>query len=402
MKSKQIFFKLVLLASVISLLSACAADSFKQSPETLSRLFEQNRTNDETPQTLYAKYEAQLKTFDEATLKLYAPLNMAAANEAFEQSKKVEAASPNDESQIKLHRLSALVFLDRAIHNKRAVELHLKNAHLHFQELKKLNAPEVKPKMFEQIYNQFRLLNQLIEKGGVQAAINQQSDLIEKMLALEMITLKQHYLGEAEAYLNKAKALSAPKYAPLAYEAAKQAIDAVHDFMTKKYRDRSGIDERSTHATMLAKRSFYIASETEKLHKGNAQDIEQHISRYYDFLEKSGHILYGKALESGSIETLSGKLLDRLQESQTQQAQLIHEYETRLSEQTAILEANRNLACIPLETSVISAEKLPSIISEETNKKVLPGFVNLQEKRAVILDEDEQGFDSIEIMPKRK
>src|SRR5690606_9458742 len=105
-----------------------------------------------------------------------------------------------------------------------------------------------------------------------------QAELIEEMIKVEIQTLKQIHLQEAESYLQNAQKLNAKKYVTNLYEDAAQKIAQTHALIDKSFRDRSAIKNQSLAALDAARRCYFVSKEAQKIDDFNAAELGKFVA----------------------------------------------------------------------------------------------------------------------------
>ena len=319
------------------------------------------------------EYETKLSTLGLETLKFYSPLNIKSAQTNALSSKK-------NASQAKYYLISALKNIDYASKNKMAVKMHLKKSDTHFEELNKLNTQLYLPEDFKKIQSKFAELITLIELGDIQHAISLEENLIEDMLNLEIKTLIKIHLGDANSLIQESKELDADDFSPNSLKEAKRSIQATEQYITKSYRDRNGIIKRARETKQLAKTAYYVAQAAQQIHSSSNKEIEDQIINNFAYLDK---IKSAIAVKDSTIESYPLK--------QERTLSLVIAKQLELSKNIELeqcLTQNRVLVddITKLEEAALYQNR--SIISEETNKAVLPElFMDQGYSEEVMFDE---------------
>ncbi len=387
MESPHMFYRIILLSLLITL-SSCATDRLIQTDQEIDIVKQEAINTNKTAENLLLDYENKLTSLGEETLNFYAPLTMQQAIQNYDDAKNMFASSnANNSHDAKFLSINALRFIDKAVMNKQAVKLHLKNADTHFIELQKLQTPKLLPTEFTKIQERFTKLIKLIELGKTQDAITQESDLISDMIAVEINTLHKNHLGKAVEYINLAKEKNADAYAPLSLKEAEQLLESTQLFIEKSYRDRNAILERSDQTLQAAKKLFLVSEEAFFFHKSSNEKIEERIIGAYKFLDDVKN-----SLDIQNIELTSYK---------EQSARLLAELSAKAETAKQNLEALKTAQEITIqETKVIEPIIAPTkaIMSQETNKAVLPELflTNSNPKQDHI--EESLEFEEIEVI----
>lgn len=350
---------------IVVMLTACNTAKLTLSSSELSALKAEAQQSKKSTTDLLTEYDSKLDTLGLDSLSFYSPLNMASSKDNVASAKKLIATSQKaNEAQAKYHLISALKNLDRAFRNKMAVKLHLKKADTHFTELKKLNSQQLMPDKFTQAKSEFTNLITLIELGDTQKAIALEENLIEIMLELEVNTLIKIHLNEAYTYIEKSLSLNADDYAPNSLHEAKQAAHETKKFIKEAFRDRYGISEKSTKTKYLAKKLFYIAQEAHKVHSNSNEEIEKKILNDFAFIDniKSTIKVSNSTIESYPVQ--QERTLSLLKSKQVEQAKNLELEECKQQKEVLVGKIKQ------LEQEALYHNR--TIISEETNKAVLP------------------------------
>lgn len=271
------------------------------------------------------------------------------------------------------------------VKNKASVKVHLKAADAHYAELKSLQAHTLFPKEFNKLTQEFSLLISLLDTKEVPAAIEQEPELIKKMLQLEIQTLKKIHLGEAIDYIQKAKKLDATDYAPSSLDQTQKLLNSTQKLIDKSYRNRSAISEQGKETLQSAKKLYFISKEASSIHASSDKILEQKIISDYDFLAELESTLKLSPVDTQDYANQRTEVLKQIQSMAitTNKPQI-----PRV--QPAIVE--------PKKPEVRSVQP-SSIISHETNKAVLPELLlprDYSEKDEH--DEENLQFDDIEIV----
>lgn len=371
-------------------LTSCASEKLFQSEKEINFIKSEAIKSEKSPQSLLEEYETKLNTFDKDTLNFYGPLNIKEANSHVQNAKElIKQTNTELLNSSKVELLFALRNLDNAIKNKAATKLHLKTADTQFNELKNLLSPSLLPEEFKKIEYQFSRLIQLLENGKVQDAIKEQPELIEKMIQLEIETLKKSHLGQATTYTQKAKDLDASKYAPFSLAETEKSLSSAQNLIQKSYRDRNAISTIAKETTNLAKKLYFVSKEAHEIHNLSNEKIEQKLISNYDFIKEIASTLEINPIELQEYPSLKHELIEQ-----------IKTYKTMLSASKPLEIITSEKPVQKEKTIAIKPIEAPKVIySHETNKAVLPELIMPKSySKPEIADEENLEFDDIEIV----
>lgn len=371
-------------------LTSCASEGLIQSEQEINIARQEALNTNKSPESLLNEYENKLAAFTEESLAFYAPLNFQQASERVIKAKKqLKNLSPQT---INFELISALRYIDKAVSNKQAVKLHLKKADTHFTVLQTLQAPTLSPVEFSKIKDSFKKLNKLIENGKVQEAIKQEPDLIKDMIQVEIETLKTSHLGESIKLINQAKENNAENYAPASLKEAENLLDLTQAFIQKSYRDRSTILQKSEETLKAAKKLYYISKEALAIHKSSYEEIEKKVINAYSFLRELETNLSIKPIDIAEYSEQSTELLKQLKTKELENKKEIEALLVKIDKPLPVITPKAPALIEPKES------ELKTIMSQETNKAVLPELFTpntYSDKNEI---EEDLEFDSVEIV----
>lgn len=353
----------IIVSLTIILLSGCATERLLLSEQEINKAAQSGHQSTES---LLNEYENKLKLLGEDTLTLYAPLNIKEANNFYFDAKQALKNQNTKQASNSLNK--ALIFLDKAHQQKSAVKMHLKNVDEHYLELIALEADKRLPNRFSKIQGNFIDLIKQLEKGEVQKAIKNQTLLIEQMIALEIDTINDKYLGKSEKMIQELGKLDIERYAPSLFQDTLGEIESTKLFIKKSYRNKSEILDRSEQILEQANTLAFIVNGAYNYSNADPAIIEAMSLKHYHFLKELSAMLNivdtTELLAQKSLETFYTEVREKLTSQQS-------EFDT-LKKELVALEQNSKPKTSKHSTTIESESlSLQSQISHETNKAVL-------------------------------
>jgi hypothetical protein len=166
-------------------------------------------------------------------------------------------------------------------------------------------------------------LIELIEKGQIADAIRGQTPLLAEMSKLELKTIINIHLSEAEALIEKADDINAEKYAPVSFKKAQDVFLEATTFISKNYRNHKEVKKRGEQALWEAKYAYFVALESKKLMQLELRESEHYVLNLLNNQNSisqavSANDLAPQALSSANTEllTLVSRLKAQLKSSQ--------------------------------------------------------------------------------------
>jgi len=368
------------------LLSACASKQIAISESVQQRAAQEASSATISPEQAIESAEEKLSDAKAAELEFFAPLHLVQAQESITQAREYLIEPPEDiKNAALMAAIAAQNFIEDAYKNKVTVQANLKEALRHKDILIELKTPSLLADDYQSLMEDFVDLVILIEKGKTAEAVSDQVALLADMSELEIKTLKNIHLTEAEAFYEKADDIDADEYAELSFDKAGQVLDASNNFIQKNYRDRKGVKKAGEEALWATKRAYYVALESEKVIRMEPENSEKHILLMVDLLNSINQKAYGEDLEPQKLYSATEALIKMVGNLKAQLE--TSKQETKL--------AIQKLESVPV-TQASQVDQEVGVIT--TSPLILPNNEAVETSQEPALQEDEQGFDDVEVM----
>ena len=283
----------------ISLLSACAGNTVKDSDSIQQSAIQQAKTVDKDPLLVIASSQTlQLKAQKE-DLYFYSPTYMKQGEDALEDAE--EALKDKKPAlEIIAHALTAQKLFDRGLKNKPTVLIQLKLTFDGLEMLKQINTDTLLTSDFQDLQDDTKDLIVLIEQGKNTDAITEQKSVLSDIAEIEIKTLKRAYLESAKNALEKAEDADAEDFAAKSYKTAETYIESFETFISTSPKQREAIKTKSMDALHLALHAENTAKAAKPLIKLTPETAEDHILFVESLMTR-----IATALEQDSVKHLN-------------------------------------------------------------------------------------------------
>lgn len=382
--------RLISLTFLSFFLSACSTPTLKLSEDDRVKIQNDAKDSDKSIALLIEEYQTKMLSFGPESFELYAPGSYQLAQSKYQQAKaftKDDHASQNEEAKFAI--LGAHHLLDTALKQRAAVKLHLKKADAHFTELQKIEAPTLFPEKFDFVSQSFTELITLLEQGEIQTAISDQDALIEKMIELEILSLKKKHIGQSKAYLSQSIENNAEDYMRERFNLVERLINETESFIDKNYRNRNSIHDKSVIVDKEAKQLYYISAEIQTLLGTEDSKLGDKMSERFALFNQITEALKIEAIPYDHFPAMTETLINKLD----------HYVSSKPTTESPKVQnkAEQHTNNAPIEVSPLPEKAItPAIISTETNKAVLPELLNHSDMQNQNQDDENMEFDSIE------
>jgi len=398
-------FRILSTALIYLLLSACASKQIAVSESIQQRSAQEATKSTLTPEQAIETAEQKLLDAKAAELEFYAPLHLLQAQESITQAREYLVEPPKDiKNAALMAAIAAQNFIEDSYKNKTTVKANLKESLAHKEVLITLNTPTLLAEDYQDIMEDLLDLVKLIEKGDSAQAGRDQTSLLSDMSELEINTLKNIHLTEAEAFFEKADDIDADTYAEISFEKAAKVLEASNNFIRKNYRDRKGVKKAGEEALWATKHAYFVALESEKVIKLEAVESEKHILHIVSLLNSINQKAYGKDLEPQKLYNATEELIKmvsdlkkQLEASQLETKHTLNKLKT--SPETSIISIENSVA--PKSLAPVSTETqmpIKNAAAEQPLPLIFPDKSAGDDTAALELKNDEQGFDNVELM----
>lgn len=265
----------------ISLLSACAGNTVKDSDSIQQSAMQQAKAIEQTPEMVIAESQALQLDAQKADLYFYSPSYMEQAEDALEDAEDA-IKSKKLPHEIIAYALTAKKLFNRGLENKATVLKQLSASFDGLAILKEIETDTVLPSDFQDLRDDTKDLIILIEQGKTTKAIIDQKELLTDISEIEIKTLKKTYLSIAENALEKAEDADADDYAAKSFTDAQKNIETFETFIETSAKQREQIKQKSLQAIRLAQHAEHVSKAAQPLLKLNNETAEEHIL----FIEK--------------------------------------------------------------------------------------------------------------------
>lgn len=244
---------------LIILLSACAT-SVRLSMEQLREQYPE-----------LAKLE---KNLDEARARgkdILAPESYQVALDAY--IKGYNAAQENQQDLAVQSAREGMTALDAALQTAQTSEKILSEVLEARSRARKAGADKFYTEQMKKLDEDLTKIGQLIDNGQIEKAKTRRPELQNAYLDLELAALKQSTIASAQKAIADAKASDAQKYAPKTLTNAQEELTLAQSVLEVDRTNRDKANAHANRATVLAKRSMYIAALLKDTKRRDGEDI---------------------------------------------------------------------------------------------------------------------------------
>ncbi len=398
---KNGLLRLTILAIALNS-AACANKEVASSTHIIQASAEAAESASMTPEEALSNARASYEEAEQQGLDFFSPLHLRQAKQSIEDAASYLQKPPKDIRNASLmSAIAAQSFIEKAYENKQQVEQNLKLSIEHKRVLDELSSAKIEAEQYQDMLASFDAVIKLIESGETAKALEQEKALIKEMSALEVSTLNNIHLSEAQQFLDKADDIDAEDFAAKSFEQAESSIEKAERFIAANYRNRKGVAKAGEQAITQAKKAYYHGLEARKLINLTAEDAERYVIDLNTNIANTYAAFNQAELEpqgiASALDLLKEKIVTLREESLKLQSQL----KEADSGHAATATNNDGIRDTRPSAEQSAIEALPDPEAETvTVISVLPGFEpepSLDDSPSPSLDSGEQ-FDSIEMV----
>ena len=238
----------------LTLLSGCASLPDTQQIEQSAEINANGSKKQLT--SLMQKAKVDLKKGNSQDLAFFAPSYLEQATQSMGKAEEKQLAG--DSIEAKRYAIQASKYVNAGLGVKKTVKTTLKKALKHRETLTTLKANEHYPEENKAVEQGFLELVQMIEQQEVNAAREQQTELIEKMRALEVKAVSYIHLSQAEEIYQQALLLGAVELAPSTLKETDQVLNNSRQLISQNPKDKKRILKQAKASTFAAERLYHI------------------------------------------------------------------------------------------------------------------------------------------------
>jgi hypothetical protein len=193
--------------------------------------------------------------------------------------------------------------LDTASRLKAAAEATLGESFAQINRLKELDTPKLFPSDYRDVKRVLDGLVKNIADGRMSKAQDRQADLLQRLNALEIATIKQVTLTNANAEIDALKDLRADRYVPLSFQKAVAAKNAAEAIIASSPRDKSAIEAALSSVNYEISHTENLILEVKNLLAVERSDMEFYLLTIEAQLSQVAKILGTERISDRSISS---------------------------------------------------------------------------------------------------